>query len=206
MNKFKQVIKFIFVHHLYVMPLLFIIDIASKLIVEDILLGRPERKIEFIKGFFSFELTYNPGSFSGFLGNIPNGTFILMCFSLIGGILAIVYFVKKFKKMPLLIRIAMYLLIPGCFGNMVDRFLTVIKVKEGVIDFISFILPIYGKFNTFNFADMCLTVSMFMILFSLIYEEIKKARSEKKLASENSVNEEKSVEDIYQESTENDEK
>ncbi len=200
-NKLKQVLKFIFVNHLYIMPLLFIIDIISKFSMEALLLSHGG-KIEVIKGFFAFELVYNPGSFSGFLGNIPYGTFILMCLSIIGGVIAIIYFVKHFKTMNIITRIALYLLIPGCFGNMFDRFLKVINVKEGVIDFLSFNLPLIGPFPVFNFADICLTIAMFLILFSLLYEEIIKDKKTKK----EELNSDKSITEIYNESTSKDEK
>lgn len=198
MNKFftnlKNATIFFFKHHIYIMLLLFIIDIVSKLIMESIL-QYEGNEIVIIKGFFSLKLVYNPGSFSGFLGNIPYGTFILMCLSLIGGIVAIVYFIKKFKTMNIVTSIALYLLIPGCFGNMVDRFLKVIGAKAGVIDFLAFNLPIIGEFPVFNFADICLTIAMFLILGSLVYFEIKEYKNNK----EEKINEDKSksVEEIY---------
>lgn len=164
-------------YHLYIMVILFAIDMISKFVMEDILLKHGS--IEVIKGFFAFELVYNPGSFSGFLGGIPGGTFILMCLSIAGAIAAIYYLAKKFFTMNKMIRVALYLLIPGCIGNMVDRFLKVIGLKEGVIDFFSFNLPIIGPFPVFNFADICLTISMFMIIIALIYEEVKKGKDKK---------------------------
>ncbi len=178
-------------YHVYVMVILFAIDMISKFVMEDILLKHGT--IVVIKNFFAFELVYNPGSFSGFLGGIPGGTFILMCLSILGAVAAIYYLTKKYFTMNKIIRVALYLLIPGCIGNLVDRFLKVIGVTKGVIDFLSFNLPLIGPFPVFNFADICLTVSMFMIIFALIYEEIKKEKNKKE------VTEDKSVEEMYKE-------
>lgn len=188
LENIKKGFKFFFKHHLYIMPLLLIIDIASKLIMEAILLKHGT--IVVIKNFFSFELVYNPGSFSGFLHSVPGGTLILMFVSLIGGSFAIYYFAKKFKTMALWTRIALYLIIPGAFGNMIDRFLTVIHVKEGVIDFFSFNLPLIGPFPVFNVADICLTIAMFIVIIGLIYEEIKNKKNDNH-------DDNKKIEDIY---------
>ena len=57
---------------------------------------------------------------------------------------------------------------------MVDRFLMVCGLQEGVIDFLHFYnLPIIGDFNVFNFADMCLTVSIVLVLVGYILDEKK---------------------------------
>ncbi len=171
MEKIKEIFIFFFKNHLYVMPILFIIDMVSKFSIEALLLTKPGWRIEIIPNFFSLQLLYNTGSFSGFLGSSKVGTTILMFLSLIGGTFGVYFLAKKFFKLHPFVKAALYLLIPGAYGNMIDRFLCVIGVKKGVIDFLSFRFFNKWDFNIFNFADICLTIAMFMILFYFIFEK-----------------------------------
>ena len=81
-------------------------------------------------------------------------------------------------------KIGLYLLIPGAFGNMVDRFLKVVGVQKGVIDFLDFKLPIIGDFPVFNFADICLTISLFILLIGYIILDYKNEKAKKEKVDE----------------------
>ena len=196
MNKFLNYLKkgtiFFFKHHLYIMVILFVIDMITKFTMEAILLNTAGHRIVVIDGFFNFTLVYNPGGFSGMLGDHDLGTFILMLCSILGAVVAIWYLARHFFKMHIMMRIGLYLLIPGCIGNLVDRFLKVIGVKPGVIDFLDFHLPLIGDFPVFNFADSCLTISVIFIVIGLFLEDKDKEKEKK--------NEELSVEEIYKNS------
>ena len=183
-NKIKEVVKGFFKNHIYIMVLLFAIDMITKKVMENFLLSLPTHSYPVIEGFFSLTLVYNPGSFSGFLGNIPYGTFILMIASIVGGIGASIYLYKKFNSINIWMKIGLYLLIPGAFGNMVDRFLKVIGVQKGVIDFLDFKLPIIGDFPVFNFADICLTISLFILLIGYIILDYKNEKAKKEKVDE----------------------
>ena len=160
------------------MPLLFIFDIVSKYVIEAYLLSNG-KDVVIIKNFFNLTLHYNDGAFSGFLSflnndKFPVGTFILLLLSIAGVVGGIIVLIKKRKSLNLLVLIGIFLLIPGAAGNLIDRFLTVCGLQEGVIDFLHFYnLPIIGDFNVFNFADSYLTISIVIIIAGYIYEEIK---------------------------------
>lgn len=159
------------------MVLLVAIDMITKFTMEQILLNTPSHKITVLDGFFYFTLVYNPGGFAGMLGNYEIGTFLLMLCSIAGATLAIWYFVKHFYTMGIFMRIGLYLVIPGCIGNLIDRFLKVIGIKPGVIDFLDFHLPLIGDFPVFNFADMCLTVSLVFIVIGLFMDDKKEEKT-----------------------------
>ncbi len=181
LQKLKKYLVLFFKHHFYIMPLLVVIDIASKLIMESYLLSIDSHQVEVIKDFFYLTLVYNPGSFSGFLGSSTFGTFILMLLSIAGGIGGIVLLYKKWNVYSKFTKAGFYLLIPGAFGNLFDRFLSVIGVKPGVIDFLHFYLPIIGSFNVFNFADICLTISIVIIIIGIFLDDYKKSKKEDKI-------------------------
>lgn len=205
MNKFLSYLKrgciFFFKHHLYIMVILFAIDMITKFSMEALLLSVSGHKIVVIPGFFNFTLVYNPGGFSGMLGDHEIGTFILMLCSIVGAVIAIWYLAKHFFTINIFMRIGLYLIIPGCIGNLVDRFLKVIGVKPGVIDFLDFHLPLIGDFPVFNFADSCLTISVIFIVIGLFlddkHKEKEKSESEEQKKDienniENSENKEES--------------
>lgn len=211
MNKFLDAIKkgtiFFFKHHLYIMVILFVIDMVTKFTMEAILLNEPTHRITVIDGFFRFTLVYNPGGFSGLLGDLnvngfDIGTFILMLCSILGAIIAILYFVKHFFTMGKCMRIGLFLVIPGCIGNLIDRFLKVIGVKPGVIDFLDFHLPLIGDFPVFNFADSCLTVAMVFIVIGLFMDEKAKEDKEKEGNEENTKSDIQNGEDKLTENNE----
>ena len=173
MNNLKKWVKAFFKYHLYIIPLFIAIDLVSKYLVEDFLL-KNGRDVVIIKDFFNITLIYNKGAFSGFLGDTVFGRVILLLLSIAGTIGGSYYLYKKYHKMNIILKIGLYLLIPGAAGNLVDRFLMVCGLQEGVIDFLHFYnLPIIGDFNVFNFADMCLTVSIVLVLVGYILDEKK---------------------------------
>ncbi len=69
--------------------------------------------------------------------------------------------IKEARKFRIL-RISIALLIGGAIGNMIDR----IRLHY-VIDFLYFRLI---DFPVFNYADICVTVALFLIIFSMIFK------------------------------------
>lgn len=168
------------------MPLLFIFDLVTKFVIANSFGWVEGKQLVIIPNFFNLTLHFNDGAFSGFLSflnndNFPVGTFILLLLSIAGVVGGIVVLIKKRNNMNLLIKIGIFLLIPGAAGNLIDRFLTVIGKLDGVIDFLHFILPIIGDFNIFNFADSYLTISIVIIIAGYIYEEIKNNKKNKEV-------------------------
>lgn len=160
-----------------VMVVLLLIDIISKVGVHNYFVNNNIKEILVIENFFWIRLTYNTGALFSFLAGSDFGRVILCLLSIAGSIASIWYLVKNFTKLKLWPRIALYLFIPGCIGNLIDRIgiykATLINNPDGVIDFLSFRLFGVWDFAIFNFADMCLTVSvaLFIIISFLAKDE-----------------------------------
>ncbi len=171
MNKAKILgaLKFFFTSGLWLILVLFVADIVSKAVVLNVL-KTEGAAITVIPNFFRIALVFNQGAVAGIL----RGTGILLpLVSLIGGGLMIFALVRYWKKMSKLSRYAFFLMIPGCFGNLVDRAL---YNNRGVVDFLEFK---FGDFYwpTFNLADSCLVIGVLMILLALFLEERKNSAS-----------------------------
>lgn len=132
--------------------ILFIIDQLTKLIVGFCI--DLNTSFSVIKGFFNLSNVHNYGAaFSILYGN--------RLFLIIVSIFALIfvyYFMIKNKELSKL-DVAIYsLLIGGILGNMFDRI-----VYGYVVDFFDF--NIFGyAFPVFNVADICIVISVFLIL------------------------------------------
>lgn len=109
-----------------------------------------------------FELNYihNKGAAWGMLSK---QTTLLTIISIIvmAAVGYIFWNIKDARKFRIL-RISFALLIGGAIGNMIDR----IRLHY-VIDFLYFRLI---DFPVFNYADICVTVALFLIIFSMIFK------------------------------------
>ena len=187
-------------YHIYfylIMVGLIALDLTTKYVMEAILLDAPNHRIEVIDGFFTLSLVYNPGAFSGMLGDSIFGRIILMLLSLICGVVMLWYFVKAFSKMGKLELFGITLAIPGTLGNLWDRTLQVFGLQEGVIDFLEFDLG-FMVWNTFNIADSLLVIGI--IAFAVGYlirdsKEEKKKEQERLKFYEEKKNEEEELKD-----------
>ena len=187
-------------YHIYfylIMVGLIALDLVTKYVMEAILLDAPNHRIEVIDGFFTLSLVYNPGAFSGMLGDSIFGRIILMLLSLICGVVMLWYFIKSFSKMGKLELFGITLAIPGTLGNLWDRTLQVFGLQEGVIDFLEFDLG-FMVWNTFNIADSLLVIGI--IAFAVGYlirdsKEEKKKEQERLAFYEEKKNEEEELKD-----------
>ena len=187
-------------YHIYfylIMVGLIALDLVTKYVMEAILLDAPNHRIEVIDGFFTLSLVYNPGAFSGMLGDSIFGRIILMLLSLICGVVMLWYFIKSFSKMGKLELFGITLAIPGTLGNLWDRTLQVFGLQEGVIDFLEFDLG-FMVWNAFNIADSLLVIGI--IAFAVGYlirdsKEEKKKEQERLAFYEEKKNEEEELKD-----------
>lgn len=145
---------------------LLVIDIVTKLVVHFHFNGVEGSNIVVIKDFFWIYLTYNRGALAGFLSNASFGRILLSILSILGTIVSTYYLVKNFTKINIWYRVALYMFIPGCTGNLIDR--VGIYGTDGVIDFLKFRLFGVWDFPVFNFADMCLTISIVIFFIATI--------------------------------------
>lgn len=117
-----------------------------------------------IKNFFNITLVHNEGAaFSILQGN----RFLLIFIGLVA-IIGIFIYLKKSSYLSKLDVWIYSLLIGGVIGNLIDRI-----IYGYVIDYISII---FGKnyFPIFNFADICIVISVVLILITTIKEEVCK--------------------------------
>lgn len=130
------------------------------------------KRIDFLGGFFRFDLTYNQG---GVFGIMQGHKDFFMVVSIIVLILMVAYYFYE-KNMPDLFRIAMALIIGGAAGNIFDR---LVPGRPGVVDFISVGVDGVYRWPTFNIADS-LIIAGAALLIIIVYMEDKKKPAEEK--------------------------
>lgn len=141
--------------------LILLIDQTTKYYASH-LVGR-ERKIVLIKSILELRYIENTGAaFGSFVGKN-----IAIMVTVIVIILLLLLMYRRLGKTGnyFNIRLAMAILISGAVGNLIDR-----VIHGFVIDFIYFV-PI--DFPKFNFADICIVLSLLTIsyLFLFVYTE-----------------------------------
>lgn len=172
----KENMKKFFFSFVWLIALVFVLDIVSKWIVVNHFgpanAGSSER-IEVIKGFFYIIFATNEGA-AWSLGSSSRVLWIVISVVLSAGLLA--YFIKKMKSMTRWMRAAFALMIAGALGNLIDRcfYWESTTGFSGVVDWLDFYLPT-GEFPTFNIADSALVVGVGILIVLLIIDIIKDA-------------------------------
>lgn len=137
-------------------------------------------KIEVIPYFLTITKTYNTGAAWGSFGD---STAVLVVISLIGSLFFIFLITKNNWKNNKLFSISSTLLLTGCYGNLIDRFLSVVynDSRPGVVDMISFEpLNIISRkitgssFPIFNLADSYLVIGVILFIVYILFFEGKK--------------------------------
>ncbi|MBQ2946220.1 MAG: signal peptidase II [Bacilli bacterium] len=139
-----------------------IIDQVVKIVISDKMILNQTYIV--IKDFFSISLVHNTGAaFSIFSDSIilliAIGLFVLI---------GLIFYIKKLEIMDNIDTFAYSLLIGGITGNLIDRI-----VHGYVIDYLSFKFGSY-YFPIFNFADICIVISVLIILVKMIKEDLWK--------------------------------
>lgn len=137
-------------------------QIIKLLIVNGFVLNS---SLTLIKDFFALTYTQNTGAaFSIFSDNI----LFLICITIIALAFIYIFLIKKEKN-----AFNMYLygiLYGGIIGNLIDRI-----IRGYVVDYLDF--RIFGyNFPIFNFADICIVVSVFLIVI-LSFLEAKNGKN-----------------------------
>lgn len=164
--------------YLWVIILLIGIDAMTKWLFEIYL---PTGKITVIPNFFYFEVLHNTGAgWGAFSGQKA----LLVTISAVAGIVMIGVLAWKYKKMAKIYKVALFLMIAGDIGNLIDRAF----YPKGVIDFIKFTFGSY-TFPTFNLADAYLVIGVIILLFAVLFEDVinkkNKERVDEKTLQEN---------------------
>lgn len=155
---------------------LLVLDIVTKLVVHFHFNGVEGSNIVVIEDFFWIYLTYNKGAAFSIFADVNVGRALLSIMSIIGTIVSTGYLICKFKSLNIWYRIALYLFIPGCTGNLIDR--VNIYNTPGVIDFLKFKLFGFYNFPVFNVADMCLTCSIIVFMIAIVISDKKKDKKD----------------------------
>ena len=163
-----------------------VFDFVSKQVVlHNMRLGQ---SIDIIPNFFHFCYSVNDGmAFSlnfNAAGEVVN-QIIFITISVIGTALITFLFIRGYKKSNKLVSSALGLMLAGCVGNLIDRiFYSKAYLQSfdpnvttrGVVDFIDFQFGSW-HFATFNVADSCLVIGVFIMIVFFILEEIKDAKA-----------------------------
>ena len=142
--------------------IILIIDQIIKIIIRSNLNEYQEIKI--IKNFFSITLLKNTGAAFSIL---KNSTLLLIIISVLFILLISKYIKKEEKNLTKLDVYSYGIILGGIFGNLLDRI-----IHKGVIDYLSFRFLSY-YFPVFNFADICITVGIALLIISTIVNEKK---------------------------------
>lgn len=140
----------------------FVIDQVIKYVISSKMILN--QNIVLFKNFLSIRLTHNTGAaFSILEGN----TLLLVLIGIIA-FLCIVLYLKKLDRLNDGDIFIYSLLLGGLLGNLFDRI-----IHGYVIDYISFNFNGY-LFPVFNFADICIVISILLIVIGTLKEDIWK--------------------------------
>ncbi len=160
MNKSKTKLKWIFVF-IFIMILAIAIDQITKILALQNLKGKDS--IMLIKGVLELQFFSN----TGIAWSMLQGQSLFILFTGIILLAVVIFFVVKMpeQKKFHIIYIFAGILAGGAVGNMIDR------IRLGyVVDFIYFSII---NFPIFNFADMCIVISIIIIgfMYLFVYKE-----------------------------------
>ena len=147
-----------------------VIDQILKLIVSSNI--KLNTEIDIIKNIFYITNVHNDGAaFSILSGNI----IFLILITLISLVVIYLFFIKD-KKLNNIEIVLNSMLIGGILGNFIDRI-----IYRYVIDYIGVMIIDY-PFPIFNFADICIVLSVIgMCIYGIKEDLCKKSESKKKL-------------------------
>ena len=178
----KENLKKFYRTYIWLMVLLFVIDIVTKWVVfnhfgvEAMIEGRRSDSgaIPVINGFCYIGGAINNGAaFSMLAGNRA----LLLIISLVMSCLFVGYYSFQYKKLTTIYKVALALMIAGAVGNLIDRafYWPSTTGFDGVIDWIIFKFGSW-EFAMFNIADSCLVIGIIIVLIAMIIEEVQEAK------------------------------
>jgi lipoprotein signal peptidase len=181
LTSLKKGILFFFEKGLWCMPVLLAVDILTKLLINKYV--GPGTSVTIIPNFCYISVIYNPASGYGSLGNLPSWGHVLIRF--VALVAMSFYLIKSFKKLNGWYKAALYMLIPGDVGNLIDHFGHWVSpgngpYGEGVIDWLEFKSNIKIFSYTCNFADVLLTFGAIALVVGLILEDFINRKQEEK--------------------------
>lgn len=149
--------------YVFLFLIMLVIDQYTKYIIDtNFLLGESSVVID---GFFNLTYVQNRGmAFGLFQGKID----VVSIIALFAVLIILGFFIKNFRKMSILERIAYTMIFSGAIGNLIDRFL-----RGYVIDMLDF----RGIWSfIFNFADVWINIGVILIIVEYIFFGRKKEK------------------------------
>ncbi len=169
-NNTKSIIRYLLAF-ISIIVLALIDQYTKFLVVNHISVGE---EIPVLGDAVVFTQLHNSGAaWSSFSGKIP---FLLIITAIVSVLMIYVYIKLRNNDKFKAVRVLIVFILGGAIGNLIDR------IRYGyVIDFIFFKII---HFPVFNFADICVTVSMFVLIYLFFFkyksEEIDAAFNIKK--------------------------
>jgi signal peptidase II len=162
-----------------VAPAIFLFDQLSKwAVASGIELGS---RVPVIPGFFDLAHFRNPGAAFGMMARLPDSFRVPFFYAVSAlAVVLLIYFYLKLDAAERLLPLALSLVLGGIAGNVLDR------IRFGaVIDFLSFHIgdvvvegTLLGRhfsvpmeWPAFNVADAAITVAMFLLLYSALFQK-----------------------------------
>lgn len=172
----KEIGRDFFFSFSWLILLIFAIDLISKWVVVNNM--NIYQEITVIENFFYLRLSFNQGAAFG-LGNTGDVEWrvFFIAVSAVMGTAMLIYYIKRYKSLNYVMKIALAMMIAGAYGNLIDRALYWPSIVgfSGVVDFLSF--EFWGRrFATFNVADMSLVVGVIILLVAIIVDDVRLAR------------------------------
>jgi signal peptidase II len=127
-----------------------------------------EDSIPVIPKFFYLVHVRNTGAAFGMLQD-SNRFFIGLAIIALG-VLGFLLFRRMFHT-PVT-RYGAGLLLAGIAGNLTDRL-----AHGSVVDFLDFVLPVYGHWPAFNVADSCICIAAAFFVYSSLFEDTRRTSS-----------------------------
>ena len=141
-----------------------LLDLATKSLIFNWLVGDPPAKLTVARGVFSLTTSYNEGALWGIARKVPyaNGVFAGLSIVAAGAILYWVFWQGAARDRML--SLALGLIMAGTLGNCYDRI-----VMHRVRDFLFFELI---KWPIFNLADSCLVCGALVLMAHAFFAEL----------------------------------
>ncbi|WPC04413.1 signal peptidase II [Pseudomonas benzenivorans] len=145
---------------LWLSLLVFVVDQASKLYVEDVL--TLYQQVVVIPDYFSWTLAYNTGAAFSFLAGASGWQRWFFAAVALVVSLVLVIWLKRLKPEETWLAAALALVLGGALGNLVDRVLL-----GHVVDFILVHWQHRWYFPAFNFADTAITLGAILLALDM---------------------------------------
>jgi signal peptidase II len=116
--------------------------------------------------FFNYTLVHNKGAAFGLFAGLEDlhRQLALASVSLLA-LIVIYFFLKKEVKDDVISQKALYCVLAGAFGNIIDRLRF-----DYVVDFIDFYYKNY-HWPAFNIADMAISIGVFVLIIRMVFQK-----------------------------------